>query len=99
LTYVDDIIFKEVCYMKNKLTLSKGIFALTLIFGFIVIGCPTDPGNGNVSKFTITFDATGGTVSPSSVEVEEGKTLTVLPVPSKAGEDKNFWGWYVDENV
>jgi hypothetical protein len=88
--------------MKNRQIL-KGILAIVLVFGLIVIGCDndtTDAENSQALKFIVTFDANGGTVSPNSMEVEEGKTLAFLPTPSKTDEIyKNFWGWYVDKDV
>jgi hypothetical protein len=44
--------YKEVV-MKNRL-IGKGILAIVLVFGFFVIGCPTDPNNpgkNNMTKF------------------------------------------------
>ena len=41
---------------------------------------------------TVTFDANGGTVSPSSKTVTVGETYGSLPIPGKTGYE--FTGWY-----
>lgn len=43
-------------------------------------------------KYTISFNANGGTVSPTSITVESGNTLSALPTPTKEGY--YFLGWY-----
>jgi len=44
-------------------------------------------------KYTVTFDANSGSVSPSSKEYEYGSTYgTTLPTPTRTGYD--FAGWY-----
>ena len=42
-------------------------------------------------EYTVTFDANGGSVSPSSAVTTDGK-LTALPIPTRSGYD--FVGWY-----
>lgn len=44
--------------------------------------------------FTITFDANGGTVSPTSVDTQTGGVLATLPTPTRSGY--NFDGWFTD---
>ena len=57
----------------------------------------TDPTPDTGNQVTITFDANGGTVAPSSMTVEKGETLdSRMPTPSKSGH--NFEGWYMDQN-
>ena len=43
-------------------------------------------------EYTITFDANGGTVSPSTLKVIYGSTYGTLPTPTRKGF--NFEGWY-----
>ena len=45
----------------------------------------------NEVKYTVTLDANGGTVSPSTVSVRSGETYT-LPTPTRTGY--TFGGWY-----
>jgi uncharacterized repeat protein (TIGR02543 family) len=42
-------------------------------------------------EYTVTFNANGGSVSPSSAVTIDGK-LTALPIPTRSGYD--FVGWY-----
>jgi len=48
----------------------------------------------NNCKYTVTFDANGGSVSQTSKEVTYGKTYNDLPTPTKEGY--TFVGWYPD---
>ena len=45
-------------------------------------------------EYTVTFDANGGSVTPSSATTTDGK-LTNLPTPTYDGSD--FLGWYTEE--
>ena len=45
-----------------------------------------------VTKFTVTFDANGGSVSPETMETDENGKLTALPTPTRDG--CTFDGWY-----
>ena len=47
-----------------------------------------------VQEYAITFDANGGSVSPSSAQTKNGK-LGSLPTPTRGGYD--FLGWYTEE--
>ncbi|MBQ4422948.1 MAG: InlB B-repeat-containing protein [Clostridia bacterium] len=44
--------------------------------------------------YTVTFDANGGTVSPSSKTVTYGSTYGDLPTPTRTGYTFKGWGWY-----
>ena len=46
----------------------------------------------SVNSVTVSLDANGGSVSPSSVTVAYGDTYGTLPTPSRSGY--NFTGWY-----
>ena len=46
----------------------------------------------NVNTYTVTFDANGGSVSPTSKSVEYGANVGSLPTPSRTGY--TFTGWY-----
>lgn len=56
-----------------------------------------------VTKFTVTFDADGGSVSPETMETDENGRLTALPTPTRSGY--RFDGWFTaagekaDENT
>ena len=45
-----------------------------------------------VTKFTVTFDANGGSVSPETMETDENGKLTAPPTPTRDG--CTFDGWY-----
>ena len=45
-----------------------------------------------VTKFTVTFDANGGSVSPETMETDENGKLSELPTPTRDG--CTFDGWY-----
>jgi uncharacterized repeat protein (TIGR02543 family) len=61
---------------------------------FAVSACETDQDPSSPTKYTVTFAANGGTVSPLSITVEKGKTAAQLPTPTKTDGDTIFWGWY-----
>ena len=44
-------------------------------------------------KYTVTYNANGGTVSPTSEEVNAGSSIPTLPTPT-APSNKEFAGWY-----
>ena len=46
--------------------------------------------------YEVTLDANGGTVKPTSIEVEENGTYEELPDPEPAEEGINFLGWFRD---
>lgn len=56
-----------------------------------------------VTKFTVTFDADGGEVSPKTMETDENGKLSSLPTPTRSGY--TFDGWFkatgekADENT
>ncbi|MBQ8782945.1 MAG: InlB B-repeat-containing protein [Clostridia bacterium] len=50
-----------------------------------------------VSIFTVTFDANGGELSSSSVEIAYGGKYGTLPAPTREGYI--FSGWYLDEKL
>jgi uncharacterized repeat protein (TIGR02543 family) len=80
--------------MKNKRVFSGVLLAVTgALFMLSIVGC--DNATTTTTQYTVTFDANGGQVSPSAGMVEEGKTLSSLPTPTKeSGEDTFFQGWY-----
>ncbi|CDE09098.1 putative uncharacterized protein [Bacillus sp. CAG:988] len=49
----------------------------------------------SVDSFTVTFNANGGSVSPSSKSVTYGATYGTLPTPSRTGY--KFLGWYTSK--
>ena len=48
------------------------------------------------TSYTVTFDANGGSVSPSSKTVSPGSAVGSLPTPTRSGYD--FAGWYLSTN-
>ena len=47
-----------------------------------------------IENITISFNADGGEVSPTSKTISPGSVIGDLPIPSKIGYD--FVGWYID---
>ena len=47
-----------------------------------------------IENLTISFNADGGEVSPTSKTISPGSVIGDLPIPSKIGYD--FVGWYID---
>ena len=47
-----------------------------------------------LENITITYDANGGTVSPSNVTIGSGTAIGTLPTPIRSGY--TFGGWYTD---
>jgi uncharacterized repeat protein (TIGR02543 family) len=84
--------------MKNKRVFSKVLLAVLVGLCMLgIVGCD----NGTTTdtptpteQYTVTFDANGGTVSPATETVDEGKTLSSLPKPTKTGENNVFQAWY-----
>ena len=84
----------------------KSIFkavAVSAVAAFFCVGCggddddePDDGGNpvdgGGTKSYTITFNANGGTVSPTSAKTDEDGILASLPTPTRSGY--TFDGWY-----
>ncbi|GHT60180.1 hypothetical protein FACS1894109_17450 [Spirochaetia bacterium] len=67
------------------------MLGMALALGIVLTGCPTDP-----TKYTVTFNADGGAVTPTSKEVISGDTAGTLPAPTKS--ENNFGGWYTAKN-
>ena len=80
----------------------KSIFkavAVSAVAAFFCVGCgdksdeDPDEGGGEVkASYTITFNANGGTVSPTSAKTGEDGKLASLPTPTRTGY--TFDGWY-----
>ncbi|GHU93998.1 hypothetical protein FACS189479_06170 [Spirochaetia bacterium] len=80
---------------KTTLFLLTAVAAVSTVF---LLGCPNDT-TTPPTEYTVTFNANGGIVTPESVKVETGKTVSSLPTPTKTDGDTYFWGWYVDKDV
>ena len=50
--------------------------------------------NYEANKYTVYFNANGGNVDPSSIEVTYDNTYGTLPVPTREGHE--FLGWFTD---
>jgi len=86
--------------------MNKSIFkavAVSAVAAFFCVGCgdksddgPDDGGNpvdgGGTKSYTITFNANGGTVSPTSAKTGDDGKLASLPEPTRDGY--TFNGWY-----
>jgi uncharacterized repeat protein (TIGR02543 family) len=86
--------------VKNKRVFSG--FLLMLIGGVFmsgIVGCDNGTTNSTITQYTVTFNANGGQVSPSTKTVEEGKTLSSLPTPTKTSGDTIFQGWYTKDGT
>lgn len=51
---------------------------------------------GAVQSYTVSFDANGGSVSPSGKTVIQGEPYGTLPTPTRSGYD--FDGWYISSS-
>jgi uncharacterized repeat protein (TIGR02543 family) len=80
--------------MRKRTALWMGLFGIVLAFGLILSGCSADLPSS--VKNTITFDADGGTVTPTSKQVISGDPAGDLPVPTKS--NNTFDGWYTAQN-
>jgi uncharacterized repeat protein (TIGR02543 family) len=81
--------------MKNKCVFSG--FLLIIIgelFMLGIVGCDNGTTTTTITQYTVTFNANGGQVSPGTMTVEEGKTIDVLPTPTKTSGDTVFQWWY-----
>ena len=80
----------------------KSIFnavAVSTVAAFFCVGCGGDDGGddnggGNETKapYTITFNANGGTVNPTSAKTGDDGKLASLPTPTRSGY--TFDGWF-----
>ena len=69
-----------------KKFISLVLMILSLSCAFFVYGC----GGEKDTSFTITFDANGGRLSVSSMEIKVGESY-VLPTPEKEGFSFKYW--------
>ncbi|MCX4365008.1 MAG: InlB B-repeat-containing protein [Bacilli bacterium] len=51
--------------------------------------------NETVTKYTVTFNANGGTVDTSSIELIKNTTIGTLPTPTRTGY--TFNGWFTEQ--
>jgi uncharacterized repeat protein (TIGR02543 family) len=80
------------------LTYTVIMFGMVLALGTMVSGCPQPDDPLPPPKYTVYFDAKGGTVSVPSITVQVGSTLgDSLPEPTKNGY--TFWGWYTGDGT
>jgi uncharacterized repeat protein (TIGR02543 family) len=57
----------------------------------------TGGSGGDVTTYTVTFDADGGSPTPASKTIDSGSTLGTLPTaPKKSGN--TFGGWFTQKN-
>ena len=54
-----------------------------------------------ILDITISLDADGGTVSPSSITMQPGSAIGTLPIPSNTPDQtgNNFVSWYIDDGT
>jgi hypothetical protein len=69
------------------------------LFMLGIVGCDNGTTNTTITQYTVTFDANGGEVVPSTMTAEEGKTLSSLPTPTKTSGDTFFQGWYTKDGT
>ena len=50
-----------------------------------------------IENITVTYNAKGGTVSPTSITFQAGTAIGQLPTPEKLGY--NFAGWFIDDDT
>jgi uncharacterized repeat protein (TIGR02543 family) len=81
---------------KNSVFLA-GLASLALALG--LAGCPGVGPEEDPVEFTVSFHANGGVVSPISVKVEEGGTVTT-PTPTNTTPGSTvFQGWYTENGI
>jgi hypothetical protein len=76
--------------MKKKMS----FFVIVAVLVITGTGCNLD---NEVTKYTVTFNASGGIVSPLNVEVEDGNNVNPLPIPVKDSTPNVFWGWWTSD--
>ena len=60
----------------------------------VVTGSMSITPKWELNRYTVTFDANGGTISgENTITVEHGKTVTALPSVSRSGY--SFIGWFL----
>ena len=69
-------------------------FTVKLVFSN---DCDEPKQESPVKTYTITFDANGGKVSPTSKTVKSGDKLGTLPTPTRSGY--TFDGWYIQSGA
>lgn len=79
----------------KKRTFLTGILGITLVFALILAACE-NPSTPSPTQYTVTFNPDGGSVDPITLKVDSGGTVSVLPVPAKAGN--TFGGWWTAAN-
>jgi uncharacterized repeat protein (TIGR02543 family) len=81
--------------MANK-KIMRRISALLSVCALILLGCPEST-DDPPAQYTVTFNPDGGTVSPTTAQVNSGESIGgTLPVPTKTGA--TFGGWYTAQN-
>ncbi|MDR0568637.1 MAG: InlB B-repeat-containing protein [Spirochaetaceae bacterium] len=81
--------------MANK-KIMRNISAVLSVFAIILIGCSESAEEPSAGTITVTFNPAGGTVNPTSVQVNSGETVGTLPAAERSGY--TFGGWYTEQN-
>jgi P pilus assembly chaperone PapD len=79
--------------MKGK-KFFMGILSVILVFGLTLFaGCPADDGGSGPTKYTVTFNVNGGTITAGQAtqDVEEGKVANIPAISPPAGKEIDGW--------
>jgi len=86
---------KPVIFKISHLSICS-LFVLTI--ACLMLSCNKDSAEEIIQEFTVTFDAKGGSPTPSPRKVI-AKGLIVQPTPDPAKVDSVFVGWYTTSNM
>ena len=95
--YFTDANWGRQCGIRWDATISKSTVKSS--FTYLRVAPYEAPGGSSPSNpniYTVTFNANGGSVSPSSFRIYEGNALGELPVPTRTGY--TFDGWYTSSS-
>lgn len=84
-------------YHLDKWTKNGLMYVDSLVFTITVTSNETFEAVFEATVITVTFDPTGGTVSPTSKTVSYGQAYGQLPTPTRYGFE--FLGWFTDAAV
>ena len=57
---------------------------------------PTTPSTPSIKKYTLSYNANGGSVTPTSKTLNDGSSYGELPTPTRSGY--TFTGWYTNSD-
>ena len=94
---ITDCNWNGTCNIRWNATISKSTISST--FTKLYSAPYVAPGNGGYSgpsANTVYFNANGGSVSPTSIQIYSGNAFGDLPIPTRTGYE--FTGWYTQSS-